>query len=41
VFGVAGAVHRDLRGGVLDLPEVVRRELDGRCADVLLQAVQL
>jgi hypothetical protein len=41
VFGVSGPLHRDLRGGALDVAEIVRRELDGNCADVLVQALQL
>ena len=34
-------MHRDLRGGALDLAEVVGRQFDGSRPDVLLQAMQL
>jgi len=40
VFRVASTLHRDLRGNTLDVVEIVRRELDGNRADVLLQALQ-
>ena len=40
MLGVAGALHRDLRGGGLDLAEVVGRQLDVDCADVLVEALQ-
>jgi len=33
-------LYRDLREGVLDLPQIVGREFDRQCADVLLQALQ-
>src|SRR6478672_2395207 len=38
---VAVAVHRDLRDGGLDLPEVGRRELHLRRAEVLLETMHL
>src|SRR6266550_2816123 len=41
MFGVPSPLHRDLRGGALDVAEIVRRKLDGNCADVLLQAREL
>src|SRR5689334_1119439 len=41
VFGVASPMHGDLRGGAVDLTEIVRRQLDAGRSDVLLQAVQL
>jgi hypothetical protein len=34
-------MHRDLGGGVVDLAEVVGRQLDGGCPDVLFQAMLL
>ena len=40
-LAVAAALHFDLRGGVLDLGELVGRQLDVGSADVLPQAVQL
>jgi hypothetical protein len=40
-LAVAAALHFDLRGGVLDLGELVGRQLDIGSADVLPQAVQL
>jgi hypothetical protein len=33
VFGVPSPVHRDLGGSALDFTEIVRRQLDCRCAD--------
>ena len=39
--GVAGPLHRDLGDGAIDLAQVVGRQLDGGCAEVLLQAMQL
>ena len=33
-------MHLDLRGGAIDLAEIVRRELDRNCSDVLVQALQ-
>src|SRR5215212_1082335 len=41
LFGVPSPLHSDLRRGALDLAEIVRRELDGSCADVLVQALQI
>jgi hypothetical protein len=37
-FRVTRTLHRDLRGGALDVAEIVRPELDGNCADILVQA---
>jgi hypothetical protein len=31
---ITSPLHRDLRGGAIDLPEIVRREFDGECPDV-------
>src|SRR5580658_3038111 len=41
VLWVAGPLHRDLRGGAIDLAEVLRQKLDLGGPDVLLQATQL
>jgi hypothetical protein len=41
VFGVARSLDRDPRGRALELAEIVRREFDGECSDVLFQALQL
>src|SRR5229473_923049 len=35
------ALHRDLRSGVVDLTEVVRRQLDVGGSEILLEAVRL
>ena len=40
VFGIPGTLHGDLRGGGVDIAEIVRRELDGTCAEVLAQALE-
>src|SRR2546422_1756435 len=41
VLRITSSLHRDLRGGALDLAEVVRRQCDVGCSEILLQAVQL
>src|SRR5216684_3858572 len=41
MFGVPSPLHGDLRGGALDLMQIVGREIDGNCSDVLLQSLQL
>src|SRR5689334_22217280 len=41
VFGIARALDRDLRGGTVDLTQVVGREPERRGAEVLVQALQL
>src|SRR5271170_4494666 len=41
VFRVPRPLHGDLRGGALDLAQILRRELDGERADVFLQTDQL
>ena len=41
VFGVPGPLHRDLRGGAIDLTEIVGRQFDGSRSDVFVQALQL
>src|SRR5512132_4540025 len=41
LFGVSAPLHRDLRGGAIDLPNVIGRKFDGSRSDVLLQAGQL
>src|SRR6185369_8032621 len=40
-FGVPGPLHRDFRGGAIDLTEIVRRQPERRGADVLVQAMKL
>src|ERR1022692_1498482 len=40
VFGISSPLHRDLRGGAVDVTEIVRGKFDGSCSDVLLQARQ-
>jgi hypothetical protein len=40
VLGVASALHRDLRGGGLDLAEVIGRQLRVDGADVLVETLQ-
>jgi len=40
VFGIPGTLQGDLRGGGVDIAEIVRRELYGNCAEVLVQALQ-
>ena len=40
-FGVPRALDRNLRGGVVDFAEVVRRERDGNGSDVLVEALPL
>src|ERR1017187_8592850 len=40
VFGISSALHSDLRGGAVDVTEIVRGKFDGRCSDVLLEARQ-
>ena len=41
LFRIASPLQRDLGGGGSDVTEIVRREFDGDCPDVLLQAMQL
>ena len=41
LLGVPGPLHRDLRGGGLDLAEVVGRELDRGGPEVLVQPMEL
>src|ERR1051325_11427672 len=41
VFGVSSPLHVDLRGGAVNLAQVVGRKLDFNRADVLLHAAQL
>lgn len=41
IFGVALPFHDDPGSGALDIAQIVRRQFDGGCADVLLQTVQL
>ena len=41
LFGVPRSLHGDLRGGAIDLPEIVWGELDVDGTKILLQAVQL
>jgi hypothetical protein len=40
MLGVAGALRRDLRGGVLDLAEITGHQLKVGGADVLVEALQ-
>ena len=40
-FGIAFALHFDLRRGLLDVPEIIGRKLDGGCADILFEAAEL
>ena len=40
LFGISGPLHRDLGGGFRS-PQIVRREFDGDCPEVLIQAMQL
>src|SRR4051812_49409117 len=40
-FGIPRAFHFDLRCGLIDLAEIVARELDARRADVLFEAMNL
>src|SRR5438105_341737 len=40
-FGVSRPMNFDLRGSAIDLTEIVGRELDGCCSDVLLETRQL
>src|SRR5206468_80421 len=37
---VPGALHSDLCGGDVELPEIIRGELDGNRSDVLFKALQ-
>src|SRR5882724_8619609 len=39
-FRVPGALHSDLCGGDVELPEIIRGELDGNRSDVLFKAFQ-
>src|SRR5207237_5583839 len=39
-FRVPGALHSDLCGGDVELPEIIRGELDGNRSDVLFKALQ-
>ena len=39
VLRVSRPLHRDLRGGALDVAEIVPREFDGNRAEVLVQAL--
>src|SRR5208282_2320448 len=41
LFRVSGAVNRDLRGSVIDVVQIVRRQFDRHRANVLVQTVQL
>src|SRR5712692_5507884 len=41
MFGVGGALHRNLRGGGVDFTEIVGREVDGNGCDVFFEARQL
>jgi hypothetical protein len=40
VFGIASPLHRELRGGAIDLTEIVRRQFNVGCPDVHLQVLQ-
>jgi hypothetical protein len=40
VLGIAGALHRNLRGGRFQLLEIVRREMHVNSSDVFFQPVQ-
>jgi hypothetical protein len=40
VLGVPRSLHLDLRGDALDLAEIVGRQLDGGCSEVLVEAFQ-
>jgi hypothetical protein len=39
--GYRAPLHCDLRGGAVDVTEIVRGKLDGGCSDVLLDALEL
>src|SRR4029453_2898471 len=39
MLGVAGSLHLDLGGSTLDLAQVVGGQLDGGCAEVLVQTL--
>ena len=39
-FGVASPLHGDPGGRFVDVSQIVGRELDGNCPDVLLQTIQ-
>src|SRR5881628_2472096 len=41
VLGVPSPLDRDLRGGAIDLTEIVGREFDRSRSDVLVQALKL
>ena len=41
LFGIAVTLNLDLRGGFVNLAEIVGRKFDGHGADVLVQAMQL
>src|SRR6266478_5407083 len=41
LFGVTSSLHGDLGSGAIDFTEVVRREFECNCSDVLVQAMQL
>src|SRR5262249_15331491 len=41
LFRISSSLHRNLRGGDIDLTEILRRQLDSNGSDVLLQAMQL
>src|SRR6266849_5651537 len=41
LFGVPSPLHRDLRGGAVNFAEIVGRQFEGHCSDVLLLAREL
>jgi len=41
VLGIPSPLHRDSRGGTIDVPKIVRRKFDRNCSAVLIQAFQL
>src|ERR1051326_3961554 len=41
MFGIASATHSDFRDRVLDLVEILRSQLDHRCADVFFETLEL
>src|SRR2546423_9751081 len=41
LFGIPIPLYRDRCNGTFDLPQIVGRESDGKCADILIEALKL
>jgi hypothetical protein len=40
LFGIPGPLHSDLRGGTVDLPEIIGDQFNSSCSEVLVQPMQ-